>query len=79
MRNGNYSDKKVFSIFCFGSQYTVGIDGVTEIKEAYKNGDMAAIIYYEIWKGDNLYGDLHSFDFVLYESPTLLNQEVEKK
>lgn len=50
----------------FNYCFSVGNDGVTLIKSAIKNGEMAEIIYYEIWKGDKLFADIHKFSLVVY-------------
>ena len=47
--------------------YVVGEDGVTEIKETTKHGEMALITYYQIWKGDKLFADLHQFTLIIYD------------
>ncbi len=47
--------------------YEVGKNGVTEIKPEIKNGEMALVQYYEIWKGDKLVADMHQFSLVEYE------------
>jgi hypothetical protein len=48
--------------------YKVGKDGVTKIIPRLRNGEMAPITYYEIWKGDKLYCDMHRFDVVYYKN-----------
>ena len=49
--------------------YIVGQNGITKIIPAEKNGQMAKIIYYEIYKGDTLYIECHSFSTVIYKVP----------
>ena len=46
--------------------YMVGKDGVTEIKKAERCGEMAMIPYYEIWKGDNLFAEMHHYSHIRY-------------
>jgi hypothetical protein len=46
--------------------YEVGRNEITEIKEAYKSGHMANIIYYEIFKKGKHLIDLHEFTEVGY-------------
>ena len=47
--------------------YTVGKDNVTNIIENQKNGEMALITYYQIYKDDILFCDIHRFDYVEYQ------------
>jgi hypothetical protein len=50
-------------------RFEIGENGVTEIKEAQKNGEYALIKYYEIYKGENLCAEMHHFSVVEYVSP----------
>jgi len=65
-------EKKIKGIYLLGfsaeysASYLVGYGGVTEIKEAFKNGEMAKIKYYEIYSGDKLIAELHHFSEVKY-------------
>jgi len=67
-------DKKVKSItlhFPMSEEATwvrfeVGESGVTKIEEAEKNGEYAKILYYEIYKGENLVAEMHHFSVVEY-------------
>jgi len=47
-------------------EFEVGKNGITEIKEAEKNGEYAKIKYYEIWKDNLLFAEMHHFSFVKY-------------
>jgi hypothetical protein len=49
-----------------GFYYEVGFQDVTEIREAFKNGEMALKKYYEVYKGDWLFCEVHNFDKVEY-------------
>jgi hypothetical protein len=48
------------------SGYTVGNQGVTRIVENEKNGEMSKIKYYDIWKGDKLYAEMHDYSEIIY-------------
>lgn len=47
--------------------YEVGRGGVTQIKEVLKNGEYSQIKYYEIWKDDYLYAELHHYTQIIYK------------
>lgn len=40
------------------SYYTVGKNGVTEIKQVYQNGEMASIDWFEIYQGEELIAEI---------------------
>ena len=44
----------------------IGIGGITDIKETFKNGEMARIKYYEVYRKDQLVLELHDFSVVEY-------------
>lgn len=55
--------------------YEVGKRGVTHIVENTKNGEMALITYYQVYKGADLFCDIHRFDKVEY----FIKSEPEKE
>jgi hypothetical protein len=67
-------DKKVKSVTLYFPNsedstcvyYEVGKSEVTKIEEAEKNGEYAKILYYEIYKGENLVAEMHHFSVVEY-------------
>jgi ribosomal protein L15 len=46
--------------------YEVGKNGVTEIRRNERNGEMARIDFYEIYKGDKLVSELHHYSEIKY-------------
>ena len=65
-------DKKIKSVWLIISEgleiyYEVGKNDVTEIREALKNGEMANILYYQVFKNDKLFCDMHNFTEVQYQ------------
>ena len=46
--------------------FEVGKNEVTEIKEQFRNGEMALIKYYEIYKNGELKEELHQFTNIIY-------------
>ena len=49
------------------SMYAVGNLGVTAILPKGKNGQCATVTYFEIYKGDNLFAELHEITGIEYE------------
>lgn len=50
---------------CIG--FEVGKDGVTEIRKVERYGEFCKIQYYEIYKGNKLCNELHSYSYIRYE------------
>ena len=73
--------KKIESIYFSGVQegidryYRVGCGDITEIKEAKKNGQLAELTYYEIYRNGKHYSDLHQFTEIVYEEEVVANLE----
>lgn len=45
--------------------YQVGEKGITKINSNIENGYLN--IFYQIWKGENLYAELHHFSHIIYK------------
>ena len=48
--------------------YSIGEKGVTEIRLATKNGEMATVQYFEIYRGDTLSEELHHYSWIKYKA-----------
>ena len=64
--------KKILSVWLLVADgleifYQVGRDNVDKIEEATKNGEMAEITYYKIYRKGNHFADVHRFDEVVYQ------------
>lgn len=61
-------NKKIVAIeYAHDRWYEIGMtEGITEIKEALKNGEMSKIIYYQVFKNGKHYVDVHQFRQIFY-------------
>lgn len=64
-------EDRILSIeYGFGNNciyYKVGFKDVTKIVMKQKYGHMALVEYYEIYKGDVLFAELHDFSHIVYK------------
>ena len=49
--------------------YEVGKNGITEIIPTLKNGQMAQVTFYKVFKGKDHYADVHQVTEIIWQEP----------